>query len=88
MDSYDKQNYNENTGHFVVVRSANVDANGVVTFNILDNAFYGGKSSKNNLTLDMSTGYIKGNMDARQKNLNYTISEVRMSWKTPKKQNE
>jgi hypothetical protein len=61
------------------LRSSSVDANGVVSFNYLDNGTYAGKSNSNNLTLNTSTGAISGRMVKR--NVNYQVSEVRKSIK-------
>ncbi len=74
-------NRNALTGHFVVIRSATVDANGVVSFNYLDNAKAStGKSSENNnFILDTSTGIMTDNTTpgGRTSYSSYTITEVR-----------
>ncbi|GAB6119058.1 SpvB/TcaC N-terminal domain-containing protein [Dysgonomonas termitidis] len=79
----EKRNANQSTGHFIVIRSVSKDENGVIKFNYLDNASYKGKNDVNNLTLNTKTGIIKGFMS--QRNLTYTVSEVRSSKETVKK---
>ncbi|GAB6013520.1 RHS repeat-associated core domain-containing protein, partial [Viscerimonas tarda] len=74
---YEKGNYNQSTSHFVVIRSSNVDKNGTITFNYLDNGTLLGKSRNNNMTLNTSTGMISGRMEQRK--ATYTVSEVRKS---------
>ena len=68
-------NKNPLTSHFVVVNSATVNG-GVVSFNYLDNA-----RGRGPLNLNTSNGAISGGITNRGLVKNYTISEVRNSWK-------
>jgi len=72
-------NANALTGHFVVIRSSTVAADGTVSFNYLDNASTAnGKSPNNNFTLNTSTGAITDNVvPARSNYQRYDITEVR-----------
>jgi len=74
-------NRNALTGHFVVIRSANVAANGTITFNYLDNASTSlGKNANNNFTLNTTTGVITdGTVPARSSYTEYQVTEVRDS---------
>jgi RHS repeat-associated protein len=75
-------NNNSLTGHFVVIRSATVAANGSVTFNYLDNASTSsGKNANNNMTLDTSTGAITDEVvPARSNYQRYDVTEVRKNY--------
>ena len=72
-------NRNALTGHFIVIRSVNVAANGSVTFNYLDNASTSlGKNANNNLMLNTATGGITdGTVPPRANILQYRVTEVR-----------
>jgi len=72
-------NINALTGHFVVIRSSNVAANGTVTFNYLENASTAlGKNANNNITLNSTTGVITdSSVPARSSIQQYRVSEVR-----------
>ncbi len=76
----DPGNTNSNTGHFIVIRSIAISADGTVSFNYLDNAKAStGKSANNNLILNTTTGKMidnttpGGRIDYSQ----YEVSEVR-----------
>jgi RHS repeat-associated protein len=71
-----QNNTNPLTSHFIVVNSSSV-SDGVVSFNYLDNA-----SGRGPLNLNTSNGAISGGITNRGAVKNYTISEVRSSWKT------
>ena len=74
--NYNRQNNpNPLTSHFVVVNSSTVSGGGV-SFNYLDNA--GGRGP---LNLNTSNGAISGGITNRGSVKNYTISEVRNSWR-------
>jgi RHS repeat-associated protein len=77
VGNFNRQDANTNplTSHFVVVNSSTVNG-GAVSFNYLDNA--GGKGP---LNLNISNGAISGGITNRGAVKNYTISEVRNSWK-------
>jgi RHS repeat-associated protein len=72
-------NNNALTGHFVVIRSSTVAADGTVTFNYLDNASTSlGKNANNNMTLNTTTGAIIDNtVPARTSVQQYQVTEVR-----------
>jgi RHS repeat-associated protein len=76
----DPGNANSNTGHFVVIRSVTVAADGTVTFNYLDNAKAStGKSADNNFSLNTSTGAMTDTTTpgGRTNYSSYHVSEVR-----------
>ena len=72
-------NTNSLTGHFVVIRSSNVAADGTVTFNYLDNASTAlGKNANNNMTVNTTSGTIIDNtVPARSNYQEYQVTEVR-----------
>ena len=69
---------NSATGHFVVIRSSTVNADGTVTFNYLDNASTAnGKSANNNFTSD-TTGEMQDNtITQRSSYETFDVTEVR-----------
>jgi hypothetical protein len=75
------KNRNALTGHFVVIRSSNVDdATGIITFNYMDNAKAStGKSSNNNFLLNTTTGSLKDTTTPGGRNdySSYEMTEVR-----------
>ncbi|GCC52388.1 hypothetical protein SanaruYs_26250 [Chryseotalea sanaruensis] len=76
----DPGNRNSNTGHFVVIRSVTVAADGTVTFNYLDNAKSStGKNANNNFTLNTTTGGMSDTTTpgGRTTYSSYEVSEVR-----------
>jgi len=77
VGNYNRQDANTNpmTSHFIVVNSSTVNG-GAVSFNYLDNA--GGKGP---LNLNTSNGAISGSITNRGSVKNYTVSEVRNSWR-------
>jgi RHS repeat-associated protein len=77
--SPDPGNTNSATGHFVVIRSSTVSADGTVTFNYLDNASTAnGKSANNNFTLNTTTGTMQDNtITQRSTYTTYDVTEVR-----------
>lgn len=77
VGNYNRQDGNTNplTSHFVVVNSSTASG-GVVSFNYLDNA--GGRGP---LNLNTSNGAISGGITNRGTVKNYTVSEVRNSWR-------
>jgi len=80
VGNYNRQDANTNplTSHFVVVNSSTANG-GVVSFNYLDNA--GGRGP---LNLNTSSGAISGGITNRGAVKNYTVSEVRNSWRIRK----
>jgi RHS repeat-associated protein len=77
--SPDPGNTNSATGHFVVIRSSTVSADGTVTFNYLDNASTSlGKNANNNFTLNTTTGEMQDNtIPQRGSYETYDVTEVR-----------
>jgi hypothetical protein len=77
--SPDPGNTNSATGHFVVIRSSTVGADGTVTFNYLDNASTSlGKNANNNFTLNTTTGAMQDNtITQRSAYSTYDVTEVR-----------
>jgi hypothetical protein len=73
-----KDNTNPLTSHFVVINSASSNG-GVVNFNYLDNARGSGP-----LSVNLSNGGISGGITGRGLVKNYTVSEVRNSWRIKK----
>ena len=76
----DPGNRNSNTGHFVVIRSATVAADGTISFNYLDNAKAStGKSSNNTFLLNTTTGGLADTSTpgGRSGYSSYQVSEVR-----------
>jgi RHS repeat-associated protein len=73
-------NRNALTGHFVVVRSSSVSADGTVSFNYLDNAKAStGKSANNNFSVNTTNGSMTDNTTpgGRTSYSSYVVSEVR-----------
>ncbi|MGB4849832.1 MAG: hypothetical protein WBP41_18040, partial [Saprospiraceae bacterium] len=78
----DPGNTNSNTGHFVAIRSSNVNDDGTITFNYLDNAkALTGKSNDNTFTLDTSSGSLIDNTTpgGRTTYSSYEVTEVRIN---------
>jgi hypothetical protein len=77
----DPGNTNSNTGHFVVIRSVTVAADGTVSFNYLDNAkaSTGKSADNNNFSLNTSTGAMSDTTTpgGRTSYSKYEVSEVR-----------
>jgi RHS repeat-associated protein len=77
----DPGNTNSNTGHFVVIRSVTVAADGTVTFNYLDNAkaSTGKSADNNNFSMSTSTGVMSDTTTpgGRTSYSSYEVSEVR-----------
>lgn len=70
-------NTNSLTGHFVVIRSVSVSANGTITFNYLDNASTAnGKSANNNFTLNTTNGQLIDNTITQTPWSDYQTYEV------------
>lgn len=79
-NSPDPGNVNSATGHFVVIRSSSVSADGTVTFNYLDNASSanGVSNTNNNFTLDTGNGTLSdGTITQRSSYETYDVTEVR-----------
>ena len=75
---HDASNTNPLTSHFVVINSAS--SNGcVVSLNYLDNARGSGP-----LSVNLSSGVISWAITGRGLAKNYTVSEVRNSWRIRK----